>query len=71
MVAEIVNESLQPLPPPQHGERLARLEGAYPHLATKADLQTLQATLIKWIVGTGIALFIALIAAANLFLPLS
>lgn len=45
---------------PQLNERVAKLEGAYPHLATKADLQALQATLIKWIVGTGIALFAAM-----------
>ena len=45
---------------PQLSERVAKLEGAYPHLATKADLQGLQATLIKWIVGTGIALFAAM-----------
>ena len=45
---------------PQLNERVAKLEGAYPHLATKADLQGLQATLIKWIVGTGIALFAAM-----------
>lgn len=45
---------------PQLSERVAKLEGAYPHLATKADLQALQATLIKWIVGAGIALFAAL-----------
>ena len=45
---------------PQLSERVAKLEGAYPHLATKADLHALQATLIKWIVGTGIALFAAL-----------
>ena len=42
---------------PQLSERVAKLEGAYPHLATKADLQ---ATLIKWIIGTGIALFAAM-----------
>ena len=45
---------------PQLSERVAKLEGAYPHLATKADLQAMQATLIKWIVGTGIALFAAM-----------
>ncbi len=45
---------------PQLNERVAKVEGAYPHLATKADLQALQATLIKWIVGTGIALFAAM-----------
>lgn len=60
MATEIANESLQPPQQPQQGERLARLEGAYPHLATKADLERLQSTLIKWIVGTGIALFAAM-----------
>ena len=39
--------------------------------ATNADLERLQSTLIKWIVGAGIALFVALIAAANLFFPVS
>lgn len=58
MATEIANETLQPQP--QLSERVARLEGAYPHLATKADLQAMQATLIKWIVGTGIALFAAM-----------
>ncbi|MCY3864658.1 MAG: hypothetical protein OXG68_04390 [Chloroflexi bacterium] len=29
-------------------------------LATKADLQAVEATLIKWIVGTGIAMIAAL-----------
>lgn len=38
-----------------HGERLARLEGAYEHLATKADIERLQATIIKWFVGIGLA----------------
>ncbi len=38
-----------------HGERLARLEGAYEHLATKADIERLQASIIKWIVGVGLA----------------
>ncbi len=29
-------------------------------LATKTDLQAVEATLIKWIVGTGIVVFVAL-----------
>lgn len=29
-------------------ERLARLEGAYGHLATKADLANLETRLTKW-----------------------
>ena len=51
------------------GERLARLEGAYEHLATKADISELkvdiekmQVSIIKWIVGVGLAS--ATIAAA-------
>ena len=53
---------------PAEGERLARLEGAYEHLATKADVERLRADLsqdiervrselrgMKWIIGIGIA----------------
>ena len=69
MATEIANETLQPQS--QLSETVARLEGAYPHLATKADLQAMQATLIKWIVGTGIGLFVAMIAALQLLLPVS
>lgn len=29
-------------------------------LATKADLQAVETTLIKWIIGTGIVVFVAL-----------
>jgi len=58
-MTEMTKETLQNTPA-QFSERVARLEGAYPHLATKADLQSLQVMLIKWIVGTGIALFAAL-----------
>ena len=39
-------------------------------LATKADLHAMQATLIKWIVGTGMALFIAMSAALQFFVGL-
>ena len=45
-----------------HGERLARLEGAYERLATKADISDLkvdfekmQVSIVKWIVGVGLA----------------
>ncbi len=58
MAADMTSETLTQQS--QLNQRVARLEGAYPHLATKADLQAMQATLIKWIVGTGIALFAAL-----------
>lgn len=32
-------------------EHLSRLEGAYEHMATKADLAELEARLIKWMIG--------------------
>ena len=32
-------------------ERLARLEGAYSHLATEADLANLETHLTKWFAG--------------------
>ena len=67
MAQELAQETLQP--PSTLSDRVSRLEGAYPHLATKADLERLQSTLIKWIVGTGIALFVALLAAAQFILP--
>ena len=45
-----------------HGERPARLEGAYEHLATKADISDLKVdiekmrvSVINWIVGVGLA----------------
>ena len=34
-------------------ERLSRLEGAYEHLATKADLQSVEARLLKEIADSG------------------
>ena len=47
------------------GECLARIEGAYEHLATAAGLERLRAdiekpmsSLIKWMVGIAVALFI-------------
>ncbi len=62
MATEMTQTTLQQSQP-QSNERLARLEGAYPHLATKADLQTTQTTLIKWIVATGIAILAVMLAA--------
>lgn len=41
---------------PQLDRPVARLEGAYPHLATRADLKELETTMIKWLVGIAIAL---------------
>ena len=40
------------------GERLAHLEGAYAHLATKADIERAISSMVKWLVGMAIALFI-------------
>ena len=50
--------AVETLAPERHelDRRGARLEAAYPHLATKADLQALEASMIKWLVGIGIAL---------------
>lgn len=42
-------------------DRVSRLEGAYDHLATKADVAELKADLIKWMVG----LMVASIAVAT------
>ena len=41
----------------EHGERLARLEGAYVHLATKADIAELRSKLrsLKWFIAVSIA----------------
>lgn len=36
-------------------ELKAKVEATLPHLATKADLSSLESTLIKWFVGTAIA----------------
>lgn len=36
-------------------DRVSRLEGAYDHLATKADVAELKADLIKWMVGLMVA----------------
>ncbi|MCY4582379.1 MAG: hypothetical protein OXE50_06215 [Chloroflexi bacterium] len=36
-------------------QRVAHLEGAYEHLATKADLHQLESRLLRWVVGTMLA----------------
>lgn len=48
--------------------RVARLEGAYPHLATRADLKEFEATMIKWLVGIAISLTAIIIAAVGIAL---
>ena len=52
------------------GERLAHLEGAYAHLATKADVLLCKAdiersisNLIKWMVGIAVALLVPIYGA--------
>ena len=45
--------------------RVSRLEGAYDHLATKADLANLKADLIKWMVGTLVVGMAAAVAATT------
>ncbi len=36
-------------------QRVAHLEGAYQHLATKADLHQMESRLLRWLVGTILA----------------
>lgn len=36
-------------------QRVAHLEGAYQHLATKADLHQMESRLLRWVVGTLLA----------------
>ena len=36
-------------------QRVGRLEGAYEHLATKADLHQMESRLLRWVVGTLLA----------------
>ncbi|WP_253185361.1 hypothetical protein [Burkholderia plantarii] len=47
-------------------ERLARMESGLNHVATKADVASLESTLLKWFVGTAIALAGLAFAAAKL-----
>ncbi|MCZ0938923.1 MAG: hypothetical protein OXJ55_09825 [Caldilineaceae bacterium] len=48
----------------EHGERLARLEGAYDHLATKADIEALRGELkaFKWQVSLGVPILTVLVS---------
>ena len=36
-------------------ERVSRLEGAYEHLATKADIAQMEARLVRWTIGIIVA----------------
>ena len=46
-------------------QRISRLEGAYEHLATKADLSQLENRLIKWMVGLQLGGLVALAAIVS------
>lgn len=47
-------------------ERMAHVEAGLLHLATKNDVTTLESTLLKWFIGTAIALTGFAFAAARL-----
>lgn len=47
-------------------ERMAHVEAGLLHLATKNDVTTLESTLLKWFIGTAIALTGFVFAAARL-----
>ena len=54
-------------------ERLSRLEGAYEHLATKADIADLKAELfdkmnvhMRWMIGIQIASLVGIVAVLRL-----
>ena len=44
-------------------QRVSRLEGAYDHLATKADLYQLENRLIRWLFGLMVAILVSGLAA--------
>ena len=48
----------------EHGERLAHLEGAYQHLATKADIEALRGELkaFKWQISLGVPLITVVVS---------
>ncbi|WP_199189428.1 hypothetical protein [Trinickia dabaoshanensis] len=47
-------------------ERMAHVEAGLFHLATKNDVTTLESTLLKWFIGTAIALTGLVFATARL-----
>lgn len=47
-------------------ERMAHVEAGFLHVATKNDVTTLESTLLKWFIGTAIALTGFVFAAARL-----
>lgn len=49
-------------PPATERERLSAIEAVLPHLATKADVERMQANVIKWQIGIAIAIIGAVFA---------
>ena len=49
-------------PPTTERERLSAIEAVLPHLATKADVERMQANMIKWHIGIAIAIIGAVFA---------
>ncbi len=47
-------------------ERMAHIEAGFVHVATKNDVATLESTLLKWFIGTAIALTGLVFATARL-----
>jgi len=46
--------------------RLLALEAVMPHMATKADISNLHASMIKWVVGTGLGCMALAVGIARL-----
>jgi len=57
--------------PQRNSERLTHIEAILPYLATKADIERLQSSLIKWIIGTWLAMmtiFVAVLAPLIIYI---
>jgi hypothetical protein len=46
--------------------KVTGLEAALPHMATKSDLNSLETSILKWVVATSVAIIATVIAAAKL-----
>ena len=51
-------------------ERLARIEGGYEHLATKADLANMENRIIRWVAGTQLAVIVLVVAIMTIVIIL-
>ncbi|WP_143788407.1 hypothetical protein [Paraburkholderia phenazinium] len=47
-------------------ERLAKIESSLGHVASQKDVSTLEATLVKWMVATALAVAAIIVAALKL-----